>query len=264
MLKRIAIIALSIPVTMAHWSFSHMFHSVSHEVSHDVNSDTKAVDKSVSKPIASTGSSVVKNTDRGIAETSENMSKGINTSGKDSMNFIGFHSASHEVSHDVNSDTKAVDESVDNAPKAISSTGNNVAKNTDRGIAETSENMSKGINTSGKDSMNFIEHPLPPTPKAFMTQDGGDETVAYAGNQDSQDPEAGTNTVKWGDSSQGKATMRKDAMSAATCAEQVGLSAVPVAGQLADVNTVVQDSTQKNYAEESPCANIVLATDAIS
>lgn len=203
MLKRIAIIALSIPVTMAHWSFSHMFHSASHEVSHDVNSDTKAVDKSVSKPIASTGSSDV--------------------------------------------------------------------KNTDRGIAETSENMSKGINTFGKGSVNFSEHPIPETKsgtksgaKTFMTKDGGDGTVTYAGNQDSQDPEAGTNTVKWGDSSQGKATMTKDAKSAATCAEQVGLSVVPVADQVSDDSTIEQDITQKNYAEEHPCANIDLATGAIS
>ncbi|MDG2348756.1 MAG: hypothetical protein P8L77_04770 [Gammaproteobacteria bacterium] len=178
-----------------------------------------------------------------------------------------FHSASHEVSHDVNSDTKAVDKSVDNAPKAISSTGNNVAKNTDRGIAETSENMSK----FGKGSVNFSEHPIPATKsgtssgaKTFMTKDGGDGTVTYAGNQDSQDPEAGTNTVKWGDSSQGKATMTKDAMSAGACAEQVGLSAVPVADQVSDGSTIEQDITQKNYAEEHPCANIDLATGAIS
>ena len=237
MLKRIAIIALSIPVTMAHWSFSHMFHSASHEVSHDVNSDTKAVDKSVDnapKAISSTGGNVAKNTDRGIAETSENMSKGINTSGKDSMNFI--------------------EHPLPATPKA-----------------ETSENMSKGINTSGKDSMNFIEHPLPATKsgtssgaKTFMTQDGGDGTVTYAGNQDSQDPEAGTNTVKWGDSSQGKKTIRKDAMSAGACAEQVGLSVVPVADQVSDDSTIEQDITQKNYAEEHPCANIDLATGAIS
>ena len=123
-------------------------------------------------------------------------------------------------------------------------------------IAHESQVIDSGVDDA-------IYHPAE-VAKEVMTKGGGDGVAEHSlNNQVKGDPQAGTQTVQWGDSSQGRATMNKDAQLVGTCARQIGTSYAPVLGQVADVNTIVKDSTQENYAEKHTCANAVTTSDVM-
>ena len=248
----------------------HIFNQVSHTVTHAA----KPVEKPIEQPIKATkqinkvvapvektsedaGKAIaqVPNED---AESVEKISSDVGKAGETAGKAIA--QVPNEDADSIEKISSDVGKAGEDAGKAMAQVSNKDAESVEKissDMGKAGEDAQKAmeqvpgdINTFGAGMTNAIQNPADGA-KTFMIKDGGDGLVTHAGNQDSQDHEAGTNTVKWGDSKKGKQEMEN----AITTTIQCGESFIPILGTVQTLSKIGQ------YSNTEVCAALGAAND---
>ena len=248
----------------------HIFHQVSHTVTHAA----KPVEKPIEQPIKATKqiNKVVAPVEK-TGEDAEKTMAQVSNKDADSIEKISSdvgkagETAGKAIAQVPNEDAESVEEMSSDVGKAGETAGKAIAQVSNKdadSIEKISSDMGKAgedaqkameqvpgdINTFGAGMTNAIQNPADGA-KTFMINDGGDDLVTHAGNQDSQDHEAGTNTVKWGDSKKGKQEMENAISTTIQCGE----SFIPIYGTVQTLSQIGQ------YNDTEVCAALGAAND---
>ena len=245
MLRKLMIIMLIMPLASAKFILIHHVDHIFNQVSHTVTHAAKPVEKPIEQPIKAT-----KQINKVVAP--------VEKTGEDAGKAIA--QVPYEDADSVEKISSDVGKAGETAGKAMAQVSNKDADSiekisSDMGKAgedaqKAMEQVPGDINTFGAGMTNAIQNPADGA-KTFMIKDGGDGLVTHVGNQDSQDHEAGTNTVKWGDSKKGKQEM-ENAMSTTI---QCGESFIPIYGTLQTLSKIGQ------YSNTEVCAELGAAND---
>ena len=244
----------------------HIFRQVSHTVTHIAKpieqpiKATKQINKVVA-PVEKTSEDAgkaiaqVPNED---AESVEKISSDVGKAGETAGKAIA--QVPNEDAESVEEMSSDVGKAGETAGKAIAQVSNEDADSVEKissDVGKAGEDAQKAmeqvpgdINTFGAGMTNAIQNPADGA-KTFMIKDGGDGLVTHVGNQDSQDQDAGTNTVKWGDSKKGKQEMENAISTTIQCGE----SFIPIYGTVQTLSQIGQ------YSNTEVCAALGAAND---
>ena len=232
MLRKFTIMMLIMPLASAKFILihthhvDHFFNQVSHTVTHTVTHVARPVEKPIKMPVK-----VI----RPIEKETAVIDKAVPDQQIDKT-----------IKQVVNV-PKAIDQK---SIEKISSDVEKTSKDAEKAIAQVPDDVSKGINTISTGYTDAIQNPANAA-KIFMTKDGGDDLVTHAGNDDRENPNAGTQTVQWGDSEKGKKEMEHAVSTTLQCGE----SFIPIYGTVQTLSQIGQ------YNNTEVCAALGATND---